>query len=124
MGAGPQKIGLIRSTEEEKQRQLKHLRDFKTQHKDESGPMLARLQQAMIDKQNVFEVLVDALRVFLLGQITNALFEVGGSTAGACNLAFARPDSGRTQRRSGGCVDSINRQAMSIELRTEFKSPT
>jgi methylmalonyl-CoA mutase len=77
-GDVPQKIELIRSTEEEKQSQLKRLRDFKARHKDESGPMLARLQQAVIDNQNVFEVLVDAVRCCSLGQITNALFEVGG----------------------------------------------
>jgi methylmalonyl-CoA mutase len=43
-GDVPQKIELIRSTEEEKQSQLKRLRDFKARHQDESGPMLARLQ--------------------------------------------------------------------------------
>lgn len=47
--------------------------------------MLARLQPAVIDNQNVFEVLVDAVRVCSLGQITNALFEVRGSTGGVCN---------------------------------------
>ncbi len=77
-GDVPQKIELIRSTEEEKQSQLKRLRGFKARHKDESGPMLLRLQQAVIDNQNVFEVLVDAVRCCSLGQITNALFEVGG----------------------------------------------
>ena len=77
-GEVPQRIELIRSTEEEKQSQLKRLRDFKARHKDESGPMLARLQQAVIANQNVFEVLVDAVRCCSLGQITNALFEVGG----------------------------------------------
>ena len=77
-GDVPQKIELIRSTEEEKQSQLKRLRDFKARHTDESGPMLARLQQAVIANQNVFEVLVDAVRCCSLGQITNALFEVGG----------------------------------------------
>lgn len=44
--------------------------------------MLARLQQALIDNQNVFEALVDAARCCSLRQITNALFEVGGSTGG------------------------------------------
>ena len=43
-GEVPQRIELIRSTEEEKQSQLKRLRDFKARHQDESGPMLARLQ--------------------------------------------------------------------------------
>ena len=77
-GDVPQKIELIRSTEEEKQSQLKRLRDFQARHKDESGAMLARLQQAVIENQNVFEVLMDAVRCCSLGQITNALFEVGG----------------------------------------------
>lgn len=40
--------------------------------------MLQRLQQAVIDNQNVFAVLMDAERCCCLGQITNALFEMGG----------------------------------------------
>ena len=40
--------------------------------------MLRRLQQTVIDNGNVFEVLIDAVRVCSLGQITDALFEVGG----------------------------------------------
>ncbi|MEN9435570.1 MAG: hypothetical protein RIR09_225, partial [Pseudomonadota bacterium] len=39
---------------------------------------LARLQQAVLDNTNVFAVLMDAVQVCSLGQITNALFEVGG----------------------------------------------
>jgi isobutyryl-CoA mutase len=74
----PTEIALIRSTEEEKESQLKRLNDFKARHAPESGPMLARLQQAVIENKNVFEVLMDAVRVCSLGQITNALFEVGG----------------------------------------------
>ncbi|HLB15811.1 MAG TPA: fused isobutyryl-CoA mutase/GTPase IcmF [Burkholderiales bacterium] len=74
----PQKLELIRSTEDEKQSQLKRLRDFQARNKDKSGPMLKRLQQAVIENKNVFEVLVDAVRVCSLGQITHALFEVGG----------------------------------------------
>jgi methylmalonyl-CoA mutase len=43
------------------------------------GPaMLARLREVVIADGNVFEVLMDAVRVCSLGQITNALFEVGG----------------------------------------------
>ncbi|MCC6377613.1 MAG: methylmalonyl-CoA mutase, partial [Burkholderiales bacterium] len=74
----PAEIALIRSTEEEKQSQLARLRDFHERNRAASGPMLKRLQQAVIDNRNVFEVLVDAVRVCSLGQITNALFEVGG----------------------------------------------
>ena len=71
-------LELARSTEEEKQSQLQRLRDFHERHKAEAPAMLARLQQAVIANTNVFEVLMDAVRVCSLGQITNALFEVGG----------------------------------------------
>ncbi|MGI9024272.1 MAG: methylmalonyl-CoA mutase family protein, partial [Burkholderiaceae bacterium] len=73
-----QKVELMRSTEEEKQSQLKRLHDFHQGHASESPAMLARLRQAVIDNRNVFEVLMDAVRVCSLGQITDALFEVGG----------------------------------------------
>ena len=74
----PPTIELARSTEEEKQSQLKRLGDFHRQHAAASPAMLERLQQAVIDNRNVFEVLMDAVRVCSLGQITTALFEVGG----------------------------------------------
>ena len=72
------KLELARSTEEEKQSQLKRLADFHECHAEASPAMLKRLQQAVIENNNVFEVLMDAVRVCSLGQITNALFEVGG----------------------------------------------
>jgi methylmalonyl-CoA mutase len=72
------KLELARSTDEEKQSQLKRLADFHATHAAESPAALKRLQQAVIDNKNVFEVLMDAVRVCSLGQITNALFEVGG----------------------------------------------
>jgi len=76
--AVPGHIELARSTEEEKQSQLKRLAEFQTKHAKQSPAMLKRLQQAVIDNKNVFEVLMDAVRVCSLGQITNTLFEVGG----------------------------------------------
>jgi isobutyryl-CoA mutase len=72
------KLELARSTEEEKQSQLQRLADFHARHATQAPAMLARLKQAVIDNQNVFEVLMGAVRVCSLGQITNALFEVGG----------------------------------------------
>jgi methylmalonyl-CoA mutase len=72
------KLELARSTEEEKQSQLKRLKDFHVRHKDAAAEQIKRLQQAVIDNANVFEVLMDAVRVCSLGQITHALFEVGG----------------------------------------------
>src|SRR5262245_36907199 len=74
----PQKLELIRSTAEEKQSQLKRLRDFHEKNSAASGPMLERLRQSVIHDENVFAVLMDAVRVCSLGQITHALFEVGG----------------------------------------------
>ena len=74
----PQRIELIRSTDEEKQSQLKRLRAFQKNNAKESAAMLERLQRAVIANENVFAVLVDAVRVCSLGQITHALFEVGG----------------------------------------------
>ncbi|MBC5765539.1 fused isobutyryl-CoA mutase/GTPase IcmF [Ramlibacter albus] len=72
------KLELARSTEEEKQSQLRRLQDFHARNAGESPAMLKRLQQAVIENRNVFEVLMDAVRVCSLGQITSALFEVGG----------------------------------------------
>jgi methylmalonyl-CoA mutase len=74
----PAEIALIRSTEEEKQSQLKRLGEFHERNRGEAEERLRRLQRAVIDNGNVFEVLVDAVRVCSLGQITHALFEVGG----------------------------------------------
>ncbi|HEX6707887.1 MAG TPA: fused isobutyryl-CoA mutase/GTPase IcmF [Albitalea sp.] len=74
----PEHIELARSTDEEKQSQLTRLADFHARNAKQAPAMLKRLQQAVIDNRNVFEVLMDAVRVCSLGQITNALFEVGG----------------------------------------------
>jgi len=71
-------IELARSTEEEKQNQLKRLSEFQTTHADSAPALLRRLQEAVIQNENVFAVLMDAVRVCSLGQITSALFEVGG----------------------------------------------
>ena len=74
----PDHIELARSTDEEKQSQLKRLADFHADHAAEAPAMLERLKQAVIANANVFDVLMDAVRCCSLGQITSALFEVGG----------------------------------------------
>ena len=74
----PQKLELIRSTEDEKKSQLKRLSAFQKQNEKTAPAMLERLKQAVIRDENVFAVLMDAVRVCSLGQITHALFEVGG----------------------------------------------
>ena len=71
-------LELARSTDEEKQSQLQRLAAFQALHASEAPAMLKRLQDAVIANANVFEVLMDAVRCCSLGQITNALFEVGG----------------------------------------------
>ncbi len=71
-------ITLARSTEDEKQGQLKRLRDFQARHKDAAPPALKRLQEVAMANGNVFAELMNAVRSCSLGQITQALFEVGG----------------------------------------------
>jgi methylmalonyl-CoA mutase len=71
-------IELARSTEAEKHSQLERLRNFQNRHHDESGPALERIKQAAINDENIFAVLMDAVRCCSLGQITETLFEVGG----------------------------------------------
>ena len=71
-------IELARSTEDEKQSQLKRLADFQARNAGEAEACLARLRQAVIDNGNVFAVMMEAVRHCSLGQISNALYEVGG----------------------------------------------
>src|SRR5207249_6657775 len=61
------KVELARSTDEEKQSQLKRLAEFHSRNADKAPQMLAALQQAVIDDQNVFDRLMDAVRVCSLG---------------------------------------------------------
>jgi len=69
---------LARSTYEEKQRQLTRLREFQRQHAGERDAALEDLRRAALADENVFAVLMDAVRSCSLGEITDALFEVGG----------------------------------------------
>jgi len=71
-------LELARSTAAEKQSQLVRLAAFRAAHAAQAPALLARLQAAVIADANVFDVLMDAVRVCSLGQITAALFEVGG----------------------------------------------
>jgi methylmalonyl-CoA mutase len=71
-------VDLARSTEDERRSQIERLRDFQRRHAGQGGAMLERLRQAVLREENVFAVLMDAVRCCSLGQITAALFEVGG----------------------------------------------
>ena len=71
-------VPLARSSDDEKRRQLARLADFHARHAEEAPAALARLRQAALDGENLFAELMSAVRVCSLGQITDALFEVGG----------------------------------------------
>jgi methylmalonyl-CoA mutase len=71
-------IELARSTDEEKDSQISRLRQFQNRHSERSGEYLEKIRQAAINNENIFSVLVDAVRYCSLGQISEALFEVGG----------------------------------------------
>ncbi len=71
-------IELARSTEDEKQSQIQRLVEFQQTHGNESQDALNRIQQTVMSGGNGFEALMDAVRCCSLGQITHALFEVGG----------------------------------------------
>ena len=73
-----QELELARSTDEEKQSQLKRLTEFQTRNAGESAAMQQRLRDVAVAGGNLFEVLMDAVRVCSLGQISQTLFEVGG----------------------------------------------
>ena len=63
---------------EEKRSQISRLKQFHHQHAEQSEPALQRLQKVAVENGNVFAELVKAVRCCSLGQITEALFEVGG----------------------------------------------
>ena len=71
-------VELTRSTDEVKQRQLTRLRTFQENGAGERDAMEARLRTAVLSGENVFDVLMDAVRVMSLGQVTELFFEVGG----------------------------------------------
>jgi methylmalonyl-CoA mutase len=71
-------LELARATEEEKQSQLQRLAAFKQRNAKESAPALQRLQQTALSGGNVFAELMNTVRFCSLGQITQALYAVGG----------------------------------------------
>ncbi|MGD8190382.1 fused isobutyryl-CoA mutase/GTPase IcmF [Brevibacillus ginsengisoli] len=71
-------IELARATEEEKQQQIHNLRAFQESHRDEAGTALKRLQEVAVSGGNIFAELMESVKVASLGQISAALYEVGG----------------------------------------------
>ena len=69
---------LMRSSEAEKRAQLDSLAQFHARWEDEAPAALSRLQAAARRGDNLFDVLLETVKVASLGQISEALFEVGG----------------------------------------------
>ena len=78
-GDPPLHLELARSSDEEKRGQLERLRDFQARHGAQRPAALADLRHAVLAGHNVFEALMEAVRYASLGEISEALFDVGGS---------------------------------------------
>ncbi|MFH0994838.1 MAG: fused isobutyryl-CoA mutase/GTPase IcmF [Pseudomonadota bacterium] len=71
-------VELARASEEEKESQIRRLEEFKDMHQHEAPAALKRLQQVAFSGENLFAELMQTVRVCSLGQITQALYDVGG----------------------------------------------
>lgn len=69
---------VIRATEEEKQYQIAALKSFQDRNADHSSNALLELQKAAVENKNIFEQLMEVSKVCSIGQISNALYKVGG----------------------------------------------
>lgn len=69
---------VIRSTTEEKEQQIRNLQDFKSRNVSRSQQALAELQQVAVTNGNIFEELMETVKYCTLGEITHALYQVGG----------------------------------------------
>jgi methylmalonyl-CoA mutase len=69
---------VIRSTTEEKENQIRSLETFTSRNAHQSEEMLHRLQSAAVKNENIFAELMETVKYCSLGQITNALYEIGG----------------------------------------------
>jgi methylmalonyl-CoA mutase len=69
---------VIRSTTEEKQQQIQNLQAFHKRNEEKSTEALNRLKVAAINNENLFAELMETVKYCSLGQITHALYEVGG----------------------------------------------
>jgi methylmalonyl-CoA mutase len=72
------KIELARATREEKEQQLKNLKDFQSKNSDLCQKHLQNLRNAALKGENIFASLMTAARYCSLGQMSHALYEVGG----------------------------------------------
>jgi len=74
----PETPELRRSSAEEKDAQIASVRAFQEAHRDATTAALRRLQEVALSGGNIFAELMGTVRVATLGQITHALYEVGG----------------------------------------------
>ncbi|WP_144479472.1 fused isobutyryl-CoA mutase/GTPase IcmF [Cytobacillus oceanisediminis] len=72
------KMELARATKEEKETQIRNLEAFKDQNQDQSETALDRLKETAVNGGNIFAELMETVKYASLGQITRALYEVGG----------------------------------------------
>lgn len=72
------KLEVARASKEEKEQQIRNLRVFQERNKGECAQALKRLQEVALSGGNIFEELMETVKVASLGQITKALYEVGG----------------------------------------------
>jgi methylmalonyl-CoA mutase len=73
-----EEVDLMRSSDDEKQHQLQNLKAFQARYPDKADQALADLKTAAREGENTFAELMEAVKYCSLGQITHALFEVGG----------------------------------------------
>ena len=71
-------LELIRSSSVEKNDQIRHVREFRKVHEGDAAEAIARLQEVARSRGNVFEELMRTVKSNSLGQISAALYEVGG----------------------------------------------
>ena len=76
--AGAEEALLARATPAEKEEQVRRVEAFRDRHAEAAGPALRRLRETALAGGNVFAELMDTVRVASLGQISAALYEVGG----------------------------------------------
>lgn len=69
---------IARASTEEKETQIRNLQAFWSAHEEESEAAIARLQEVAVNNGNIFAELMESVKVASLGQITKALYEVGG----------------------------------------------
>ena len=72
----PQEV--IRSTTEEKEKQISNVKAFQVHHSNEAQQALNHLKQVAVSDGNIFDALMEAAKVCSLGQMSNALYQVGG----------------------------------------------